>query len=92
MPITKGSTFEEALPVINGNFSHLDLEAVTKTFSQPGGNAIIQGKLPYDGGYGMLIYDSDGLARILIGLAPGDARPGIWVSADGVDVIDELSQ
>ena len=37
-----------------------------------------------------IFYDSSD-ARILIGQAPIDGRIGIWISKEGIDVIDELS-
>ena len=75
--------------MINRNFQKLDIESVTKTFSGPSGNSIIQGRLPY-GKYGQIYYDNDGVARILIGQAPDDGRMGIWISSEGEDVITLL--
>lgn len=63
----------------------LNKEQTVKTFKQAGGNAIIQGKLPYTGGYGSLYYDTAGTPRILIGIAP-DGEIDIAVSNEGVDI------
>lgn len=84
-PIGANASFAEALPVINNNFAQLDGEAVVKTFKQASGNAIIEGKLPYEGGYGNLYYDTTGTARILIGIAP-DGEIDIGVSEPGEDI------
>lgn len=70
VPINPGTDFEQAMAVISNNFAQLDSESVTKTFKQPGGNAIIEGKLPYEGGYGILLYDSEGRPSIIIGRDP----------------------
>lgn len=70
IPVNPGTDFAQAMAVINNNFAQLDNEAVTKTFRQASGNAIIEGKLPYDGGYGFLLYDENGLASIIIGRDP----------------------
>lgn len=86
LPITRGSSFEESLPVINGNFAQLDSESVTKTFNQPGGNSIVQGKLPYEGGYGSIYYDTDGTPRMILGILP-DGTMGFVISKEGVDVL-----
>ena len=75
--------------MINRNFQKLDVESVTKTFSGPSGNSIIQGRLP-SGKYGQIYYDNDGVARILIGQAPDDGRMGIWISKEGQDVLTLL--
>jgi hypothetical protein len=47
------------------------------------------GKLP-NSRYGLLIYDDSGLPRVLIGQAPKDGRPGVWISKSGFDVINEI--
>lgn len=90
VPLNPGTDFTQAVAVINNNFAQLDNEAVTKTFNQANGNAIIQGKLPYTGGYGSLYYDTNNVPRILIGIAP-DGTMGIFVSKDGESVLDAFS-
>jgi len=40
--------------------------------------------------YGLIVRDSDGIRRVLVGFAPDDGRPGIWVSKPGMDVITLL--
>ena len=40
---------------------------------------------------GTVYYDENDIPRILIGLAPDDGRPGIWISEDGQNVIDLLT-
>lgn len=87
IPVSPGTSQDQAMNVINNNFAQLDSEAVTKTFNQAGGNAIIEGKLPYDGGYGSLYYDKDNVDRIIIGIAPdgeidiGASKPGESVTS-----------
>lgn len=70
VPVNPGTDFAQAMAVINNNFAQLDSESVTKTFRQASGNAIVEGKLPYDGGYGFLLYDENGLPSIIIGRDP----------------------
>lgn len=89
LPAAESSNLEDVIRLMNGNFSQIDNEGLTKTFRGPKGNSIIQGRLPY-GGYGQIYYDSDGTARILIGMAPDDGRMGIWMSKPGVDVLTQL--
>jgi hypothetical protein len=50
---------------------------------------MVTGKLP-NGRYGILLYDDTGIPRILIGQAPDNGRPGIWVSKENVDVLKAL--
>lgn len=40
--------------------------------------------------YGLLLYDENGVPRILIGQAPDDARIGSWVSEPGENVLTLL--
>lgn len=89
-PITTSNSNSQNFGQINDMMRQLNNEQVVKVFKQPGGNAVVQGKLP-SGGYGTLYYDSSNVARILIGQAPDDGRIGIWVSKAGVNVIDELN-
>jgi hypothetical protein len=49
---------------VNQNFAKLDAEAVTKVYSGPGGNAVVEGRLPNDLGYGQILYDRSGKAAI----------------------------
>ena len=75
---------------INDMIRRLDKEQTIKAFKQSGGNAIVEGKLPYDGGYGTLYYDTNNIPRIIVGVAP-DGTIGIFVSKDGESVIDAFS-
>lgn len=87
VPVASNASLQEALKAINANFAQLDQETVTKTFKQANGNVIIEGKLPYEGGYGSLYYDTDGIPRVLIGIAP-DGTTGLFVSKPGESVLD----
>lgn len=40
---------------------------------------------------GFTYYDPDGLARIRIGLNPKDGEVGLWISNEGIDVLEELN-
>lgn len=76
----------QLLSILNKNFGELDGETITKVFLGANNRiAIIEGKLPYEGGYGALYYDSTGTPRILIGIAP-DGEIDIGVSEPGEDV------
>jgi hypothetical protein len=90
VPVNPGTDFDGAMAVMNNNFAQLDQETVTKTFKQANGNAIIEGKLPYEGGYGNLYYDSTPLPRLLIGITP-DGDVDIVKSKPGVSVLDVFS-
>lgn len=48
------------------------------------------GNVAIDDAAQQLIVRDGSRARILIGSHPVDGHAGIWVSKDGVDVIDEL--
>lgn len=87
IPITSGTSHEQMLAMINKNFAELDNENVTKVYRGANGNiAIIEGKLPYQGGFGSLYYDQNGKARILIGIDP-DGDINLVVSKPDVDVL-----
>jgi len=87
VPIGAGSDFSQALPAINSAFSELDQETVTKVFYQPNGYAVIQGKLPYSGGYGTMYYDSNAVPIGIIGILP-DGTTGFVFTEDGSSVLD----
>ena len=86
--VSSGNSDSRNWGQVNDVIRQLSNEQVTKAFKQTGGNSIVTGKLPATNSYGTLVYDSDNLARILIGTY--DNRVGIWVSKDGVDVLTEL--
>lgn len=81
-----GSNFNQ----VNTMMKQLEKEQTVKTFKQAGGNAIITGKLPYDGGYGSLFYDSTNTPRIVLGILP-DGTMGMVISKEGVSVLDVFS-
>lgn len=89
VPISADVNLSDALKSINANFAQLDNESVTKAFKQAGGNAIITGKLPYDGGYGSLYYDQTNTPRIIIGILP-DGTMGMVIAKPNVDVIEDV--
>lgn len=88
-PLSSTNSYQQNVNQFNNIARQLNNEQVTKTFKQPGGNAIVTGKLP-NGNYGTLIYDSTNTPRILIGSSPDDGRMGIWVSKSGQSVISLL--
>lgn len=89
-PISTQNSYTQNWGEVNNMIRQLNKEQTTKVFKQAGGNAIISGKLPYDGGYGSLYYDSSNIPRIIIGIQP-DGTMGITVSKDGENVIDLFS-
>lgn len=91
IPLTAGTDMNQVLSILNKNFGELDSETVTKVYKGPNGRtAIIEGKLPYEGGYGALYYDASGIPRVLVGLSP-DGTMGIFSSKDGESVVDAFS-
>ena len=88
-PINSTQETQKALQTINNNFMMLDAETYTKTISDGANSQMVSGKLP-NGRYGEVFYDADGRPRILIGQAPGDGRPGIWITKEGFSVLDEV--
>lgn len=88
-PIQTTSETKDALQRINNNFMMLDAETYSKTISNGNNSQMVSGKLP-NGRYGEVFYDAGGMPRILIGQAPGDGRPGIWITKTGFNVLDEV--
>lgn len=89
-PLSSKTKLPGVIRRINDNFRQLDAEANSKTIKQGGSNsAMVSGRLP-NGKYGELFYDSTGTPRILIGQAPKDGRPGIWITKAGYNVLDEV--
>ena len=75
---------------VNTAIRQLEREQVVKTFKQPGGNAITDGRYA-DGRYGGLYSNPNNDRSMLIGQHPDDGHVGIWIVKDNLDVIDELS-
>lgn len=88
-PLNPNSDMSNMVNQINQNFAQLDNENVTKVFKNGQNNAIIEGRY-MDNRYGQVYYDANGVPRILIGQAPDDGRPGIWISQDGQNVLTLL--
>ena len=89
-PINSQQKLDKALQQINNNFMMLDAETYTKTVSGGGVKQLVNGKLS-NGRYGEVFYDAGGMPRILIGQAPNDGRPGIWITKEGFNVLDEVN-
>lgn len=85
-PLNTTSSLETNFNILNNMIRDLNNQQITKTYNQPGGNVIIEGKLPYEGGYGILLYDQNNIAHIIIGILP-DGSVGIAVAKSGQDVI-----
>lgn len=88
-PISSRQGLQKSLRQINNNFMMLDAETYSKTISGGGYTQMVSGKLS-NGKYGEVFYDAGGTPRILIGQAPNNARPGIWITKDGFDVLQEV--
>lgn len=88
-PINSKQNPQKAFQAINNNFMMLDAETYAKTISNGKNSQMVSGKLP-NGRYGEVFYDAGGMPRILIGQAPGDGRPGIWITKEGFNVLDEV--
>ena len=88
-PINSNQSTKTALQIANKNFMALDAETFTKTIQNNGTNQMESGRLS-NGRYGEIFYDASGMPRILIGQAPGNGRPGIWITKAGFDVLKEV--
>ena len=86
-----GSSDVNSLNVIlDDNFRTIDNRFRVNVVRQDTGNAIVQGKLPYDKGYGSLYYDANGIPNIVIGILP-DGTTGIVVAKPGENVLDAIA-
>lgn len=89
-PIGNNSDASDIGRVSNENFRNINNRFRVNVVRQAAGNAIVQGKLPYEGGYGSLYYDTNGVPNIIIGILP-DGTTGIVVAKPGVDVLTVFS-
>lgn len=87
-PLTTQNSNLQNFSQVNDMMRQLNNEQTTKAFKQAGGNAIVEGKLPYQGGYGSLYYDSTNTSRILIGVAP-DGEIDIGVSKPTFNITEQ---
>jgi hypothetical protein len=88
-PIPSNANLQQALQLINRDLMALDAEATTKNYKQAGGNAVAMGRLP-NKKYGISLSDTGNKQRILLGQHPKDGHVGLWITKDGIDVMDEL--
>lgn len=89
-PLTSQNSTKQNYGQVNDMVRNLNKEQQVKVFKGPNNtNALIIGR--YSEKYGLLISDSLGFRRILVGQHPVTGAPGIWVTKDGIDVITELS-
>lgn len=91
-PLNSKNSTPQNYGQINDMVRQLNKEQQVKTFKQPTGNAIVNGKLPYqtDTGapaYGSLYYDTDGVPSIIIGVQP-DGTVAIVAAKENENVID----
>lgn len=89
-PLNTGNSLGSNYNQVNDAIRQLNNEQTTKVFKQAGGYSIIEGQLPYSGGYGTLYYDSNNVPTIIIGILP-DGTTGIVVAKPGQNVINAFS-
>lgn len=90
IPISSKSDLQAALKQIDENFRQIAAENQTKAISQNGGTALQEGKLK-NGTYGIVLYDPNNVARILIGFH-SNGQPVIAVTKNNKDVFDALGE
>ena len=90
-PIPSNVNLQQALQLINRDLMALDAEATTKRYKQAGGNAVVMGRLP-NKKYGITLSGIGGKERILLGQHPKDGHIGLWITKEGIDVMDELNK
>lgn len=89
-PVNSSNSYKQNLNQVNDMTRALNKEQQVKVFNGSNGDpALLIGKYETSK-YGLVGWDLSGYRRILIGQAPDDGRPGIWVSKANIDVITEL--
>ncbi|MFE7720093.1 hypothetical protein ACFU44_13750 [Nocardia rhizosphaerihabitans] len=84
-PMKSDTDLANLINQLNSNFAKLDNEAVTKVFYGPGQvPRLIDGRLPNELGYGMLVYDANGIPLIYIA-SDANGNPVLKVAPPGVD-------
>lgn len=89
-PLNTSNSYRQNTGQINDMVRSLNREQQVKTFKQASGNAIVTGRLPYEGGYGTMYYDTNGVPSIIIGILP-DGTTGLVIAKEGVDVTTVFS-
>lgn len=90
-PLNTSNSTNQNYGQVNDMVRQINKEQQVKTFNGTNGDpALTIGKYK-SSKYGLVGSDDDGFRRILVGQHPTDGHPGIWVSIEGIDVIDELS-
>ena len=90
-PINTRRDIRTALRQINDNFRQLDNETYSKNIVAGGGKKVMSSGKLSTGRYGFQLNDPDnGMPNILLGFAPNDGRPGLWITKKGFNVEDEI--
>jgi len=90
-PLTTANSNKQNFGQVNDMIRTINKEQQVKVFNGPGGIAAQVSGRYADGRYGTLVSDTTGTRRLLLGQAPDDGRPGLWISKEGQDVIALLS-
>jgi hypothetical protein len=91
LPLSSDNSQSGNYNQVNNMVRQLNKEQTTKVFKGSGNNiAVIEGQLPYDGGYGTLYYDANGIPTIVIGVLP-DGTTGLVIAKPGVNVLSLFS-
>lgn len=84
-PLNPNSDMSNMVNQINQNFAQLDNENVTKVFKGANSdNKLIEGRLPNSLGYGMILYDANGLPSIYMAV-DNSGNPIMKVAKPGKD-------
>lgn len=84
-PVNSSNSDSANNNTINNALRQLSRDQIVKVFKNSTGNGIIQGQLPGDEGYGELLYDSTGLARVVLRVK--NDNPEFKISKPGKDVL-----
>ena len=85
-PISSKAKLPTAINSLNTVIRQLAANASTQVVNQGGGKALVSGKLS-NGRYGEVFYDSNGVARILVG-QDSSGEPVVALSGDNTSILD----
>lgn len=86
LPLNTNNDMATSFNTVNNALRDLNNQQITKTYRQANGNAIVEGKLPYSGGYGTLYYDANGVPVGIVGILP-DGTSGIAWAKPGQNIL-----
>lgn len=89
-PLNSTNDYTQNIGQVNDMVRSINKEQQVKVFNGPSNTTAVQIGKYADSKYGLVVGDTSGFRRILLGQHPVTGEPGLYISISGIDVITEL--